>query len=1431
MKKFACFVLALFLAAGLAIRLQAQSVAYYDFEVQTDQTYTALTDATDLTMNYDILGEGLENLFFSSSDSVDYDEAETIGGAIPIGFDFEFDGKTYSTFVAGGAGFILLGNEEEIVFPTGIGTRFWYPIIGIGTDGSAYGTENTSIQYKLEGAAPEQILTIQYTGMSYMEEGQSGQLDYQIKLHEADNHIEMIFGSTVSFGSSWDWFHVGLRGDGDPLYISPVDDSWAETEFNTAGNATIGNTTFPEGLKYVFNLPPDCEAPATAVSGLTLSATSVKVSGEAAVAEGAADGYIVVASTAEITGVPEAGTYAVGDDLLGGKVLAVEELGGTSISFEDGDERYGSALLPNTTYYYAVYLYNFKCSGEPQYGPIASENITTNTSAPASLKVVSLSGEEIKLTVTANDKEEDVLVAVTDVLGTDAAGNRILIGDFGYPEADAEVGDTIWKVTEDYSGNVSRSFGGTVLYTGSASDAISFTEGLEDNTIYHFAAFSLGENGQYSSLFAQADTLTPAVLPFEADFGTMPCYTYPYGWEGSSEDFKVQRPYNGVGSVSAVFAAPTAGETGEGQLVLPPIDIPEGNGVRLVLNYGISSYKSRFDNSFNRADWTDNDSIVFEYSVEGSDNWIKAFALTKLNADEFPSGSETYVRNIDYKGISGKDVRLRMRYVYTFGFQTTMDIAAISVLEIPDCDYPVSVWIPDSSIIGSKALLDWTPGASEETVWNISYAVQDEEGNWGEWSEAEEVNAHPYPLDGLLSNRVYKARVQAVCGVGSTSDWVESESFNSGWTVSFMEDFNNLPVDESSWYAFVEMPYSWEVLSSRTDEDTLVSSDMLSGMVDFLNWKSADMAVPGESNGSIAVAMNRQDIMTMVQLPLVELEADQSPYLTFDAVFALFNEDGDFESFAGDATTLPEDFKMYLLASQDDGETFLMNEALQTWDAEQLAAFGDSTRVEIPLTNLEGEVSLALAVFGNYDYQATNYVLYLDNVGLLYQCAVAQDLEVSNLTETSATLTWREEITVDEWIVKLESENGIVFNTTSQNSITLTDLTEATDYIAHVGHLCGTDTSDWASVPFTTGGVECNPVANLAVSGITQTSATLSWEGSALSYRVRIRPVGQENYSVYTTTETTYTFSNLLAETEYEGGVQAVCGQAATDTSSYVDFEPFSTTAVTCFPPTGLTASDLTWHSAVLTWEGEAEDYQMEWRVENTTVSLGRQMVEDAKTGTITGLEATTPYQARVRSICAAGDTSAWCDWLNFATTEVTECPVPTNLRVESLTASSATLLWDADEQNEGFILRYRQAAATVWDSVKDLAETQYELTGLEPQTAYTWSVMASCSEGRYSGWGSQGTTNFTTEGVGNESVAESDLFLTASRYQIHLMNPSALPIERVRVYNLSGAMAEDYVIRSNENVILTTALSTQVVVVEILTPNNKAYRFKVMLP
>ena len=174
-------------------------------------------------------------------------------------------------------------------------------------------------------------------------------------------------------------------------------------------------------------------------------------------------------------------------------------------------------------------------------------------------------------------------------------------------------------------------------------------------------------------------------------------------------------------------------------------------------------------------------------------------------------------------------------------------------------------------------------------------------------------------------------------------------------------------------------------------------------------------------------------------------------------------------------------------------------------------------------------------------------------------------------------------------------------------------------------------------------------------------------------------------------------------------------------------------------------------------------------------------------------------------------------------------CPAPTDLRVESVTETSATLLWSLESEFEiaGYLLRYRAADVQVWDSVRDITAMQYNLTGLEPQTAYVWSVLSACADGRYSGWGIQ--SRFESEGAGNETGDPCGLFLTASKGQIHVM--TAVQIERIRVYNLSGTMMEEYVVRSDGNVILTTELSTQVAIVEILLDAAQAVRFKLLIP
>ena len=75
-----------------------------------------------------------------------------------------------------------------------------------------------------------------------------------------------------------------------------------------------------------------------------------------------------------------------------------------------------------------------------------------------------------------------------------------------------------------------------------------------------------------------------------------------------------------------------------------------------------------------------------------------------------------------------------------------------------------------------------------------------------------------------------------------------------------------------------------------------------------------------------------------------------------------------------------------------------------------------------------------------------------------------------------------------------------------------------------------------------TGGtqVTCAPVENLAVSSITSTGATLTWSGAASSYDVYL--MGEEDTSIYTTTDTAYNFYTLDPNTVYTLGVVADCG-------------------------------------------------------------------------------------------------------------------------------------------------------------------------------------------------------------------------------------------------------------------------------------------------
>lgn len=1418
MKKIFMIGVALAMLLGL---VRAQSVEFYSFDADTvGAAYSPLADATVLKKTQEIQGENFGYTFFNLDESllhVDEQELEIAG--INIGFDFKFGGRTYDKFAASGMGYIILGEKDQgkVVIPSllqGQLAQMPYPRIGVSCQGKVWGTKG--VYYQLEGETPNRVLTVEFSEMKYAENAEGDDLfNFQLKLYESDSRIEFVFDGWTIPEEAPDAWVIGLR-DNVQAHFRKLQDgnSWCKTEQAWSMQYWANGSTFKEGLKYTFSLPAECEKPTQVVESINLTSYTDYVYADVKVSkEGSSEGFMVLASENPIEGTLEARDYRVGEEVLGTKVIAREDWDSWSIDWQDEEETIfritHEGLEGNKQYYYAAYLLNYKCTNTA-FSDKVEASVKTQTSAPESLDVTSVSLNSLGFSAKANELGEEVLIVMTTVKGKNKYGNTLFIGDFAVPAGDLQVGDTLRK--ED------GSFGGVVLYKGEASANITCDVNLKDNTVYHFGAFSISGEDGYSSTFAQADTVTEARIPFYADFANMKTEESPYGWTGT-QGFLVN--YNGEAILAEMEANPD-GIRREVVLALPPMDIPDNSNAVLETNYSLDPYGFKM---------VENDSIVFEISQDGG----KSYDMLKSVTMNSPT---IYVRRLAIPGYTGvKQALIRIRYVSNSKEAHTLEFTKIQVLPLAFCDVPTSVYV--GSAYGENASVSWTPSLSEEKAWNISYSMK-EDGEYSSWSEPLNVNTNPYQLSGLYGKTYYGVRVRAVCGVGQVSEWSEVEDFQSGLKPSFIEDFDNMELYVSSWYpddTTVNLPDGWGNFGSRQQlstsltslPDTLRSSDLSYFYGDEISydWKTNRFPEAGVSNGSLSFKMNNFKSQA-IKVPLFGLDGEGSPVFRMKMAYGNMTQAGVFEA----VESTSAEYSFHLLISTDGGSTYVVDEALGTWTGDELATIGGEYWFEKDLSAYSGAISLMLLVQGVEEEEpVSNHILYIDSLSVLNQCAIARLLQARNITQTSAELIWEKDLMVDEWIVKVEDGSKTELSKTSAAELLLDNLEMATTYTVSVAHLCGEDTSAWSQVVFTTGGESCDPISNLAVSEITRQSARLTWEGSAENYRVRIRPVNDKSAS-WTYFEVkgakTYVVNNLLKLTEYEGGVQSICGMAVSDTSEYVAFEPFTTLDLTCFAPTKVVAKTIDHQSASVTWEGESEKYQVEYSPRLSDDVIGMVEVNEKKT-LITGLEPESEYKVRVRSICGAADTSEWSEYVIFTTGVMPPCPAPTNLRVESITTNSATLLWDMEEDVNFFILRYRATSVTSWDSIKDLNEKTYELTGLEPATAYVWSVMTQCTDGRYSGWGTQNRFE-TEEDAANENVSESGLFITTSLNQIHLMNPFAIQIDRVRIYGTEGKLLEDYTVGSNENVILTTNQRTKVVIV-VVESQGIYYRFKTLLP
>jgi GEVED domain/Ig-like domain CHU_C associated len=307
-----------------------------------------------------------------------WDDAVT-SNTIPLGFTFNFNSTNYTTCSVNTNGFITFGttisaNNEYTPISSATGYAGAISAVGINMQ-----DDNTrSIVYTTTGSAPNRIFIVQWT--QTRRNARSGQFDFQIRLNETTNRINIIYGSCAPTGNNAQALgvQVGLRGS-------------ANTDFNNRslttngvlwdGNTTAGTTNsntcrtrssnFPNsGLTFTWTPPAACTTPTAQPTALSLTPATTSVTGSFTAASPAPNNYLVVYNTTGVTPTPTNGTtYTIGAAIAGGTVADIDSNTAFSIT----------GLTLGVTYYVYVFSYNSLCIGGPLYFATSPLNGSTTT--------------------------------------------------------------------------------------------------------------------------------------------------------------------------------------------------------------------------------------------------------------------------------------------------------------------------------------------------------------------------------------------------------------------------------------------------------------------------------------------------------------------------------------------------------------------------------------------------------------------------------------------------------------------------------------------------------------------------------------------------------------------------------------------------------------------------------------------------------------------------------------------------------------------------------------------------------------------------------------------------------------------------------------------------------------------------------------------
>jgi hypothetical protein len=413
-------------------------------------------------------------------------------------------------------------------------------------------------------------------------------------------------------------------------------------------------------------------------------------------------------------------------------------------------------------------------------------------------------------------------------------------------------------------------------------------------------------------------------------------------------------------------------------------------------------------------------------------------------------------------------------------------------------------------------------------------------------------------------------------------------------------------------------------------------------------------------------------------------------------------------------------------------------------------------------------------------------------------CSDPSTLAASNITSSSADLSWTENGIANAWDIEIiaggTSPTGTPSNTgVTSNPYNATGLTGSTSYDFYVRADCGSGTSAWVG-PFNfTTTASCPSPSNLSAANMTNTTVDLAWmeNGSASIWDIEIvangaTPSGTPTEALVSSNP--YTATGLTSNSSYDFYVRSVCGVG--DESMWDGPFTFQTTNTSCAAPSDLDVNNVTSNSADLSWveNGTATLWDLEIVLTGTTpTGTPSNVGVTPNPYTATGLLPATGYDFYVRADCGAM-TSNWSGPLSFTTSQATTCADPSNLGAANIGDLEAELTWTENGSAAEWDVEILLSGSTPSGTATSTSVANPHLqTGLTPGTAYDFYVRANCGA-TLSEWVGPFTFNSTAGINTNSSINNVRVFPNPSNglFILELMDQKA-QIESAEIFDMNG--------------------------------------------